>query len=60
MLSKLAPRVIKKIKKDLQDIPHLDSLILSNIFLCNFILVFWLAKLAIIFPTIYLFNTLRY
>ena len=42
----------------LQDIPHFDSLILSNTFLCNFLFVFWLAALAFIgpfmFPTIYL------
>ena len=27
----------------LQDAPHFDSLILLNTFLCNFLLVFWLA-----------------
>ena len=34
----------------LQDAPYFDSLILSNIFLCNFLLVFWLATLAFMGP----------
>ena len=38
---------------DSQEIPHIDSLILSNIFRWNFLLVFWLATLAFMFPTIY-------
>ena len=42
------------IHTDLQDFPHFDSLTLSNIFLYNFLLVFWLATLALIFPAIYL------
>ena len=35
------------------DVTHFDSLILSNIFLCNF-LVFWLAILAFMFSASYL------
>ena len=41
----------------LQDVPHFDFLILSNTFLCNFVLVFWQATLAfmgpLMFTTIY-------
>ena len=39
---------------DLQDVRHLDCLILSNTVLCSFLLVFWLVTLAFIFPAIYL------
>ena len=35
---------------DLQDVLHVDSLILSNTFPCSFHFVFWLATLAFIFP----------
>ena len=35
---------------DLQDVLHFDSLILSNIFWCNFLFVFWLATLAFTAP----------
>ena len=38
----------------LKDVPLFDSLILSNTFLCNFPLVFWLVTNALMFPVIYL------
>ena len=34
---------------DLQDVHQFDSLILSNIFICNCLLVFWLATIKFIF-----------
>ena len=39
---------------DLQYVPQFDCLILSDDFLFNFLLVFWLATLAFMFPAIYL------
>ena len=41
------------IHTDLQDVLHFDSLIFNHSFLCNFLLVFWLATLAFISPAIY-------
>ena len=40
----------------LQDVPHFDFLILSNTFLCNFVLVFWQATLAFMGP--FMFTTI--
>ena len=39
-------------------VPHFDSLILSNTFLYDFLLVYWLATLAFMFAAIHLFINL--
>ena len=39
---------------NLQYVPQFDCLILPDTFLCHFLLVFWLATLAFMFPAIYL------
>ena len=38
---------------ELRDVPHFDSLIFSNIFLCDLLFIFWLETLAFMFPAIY-------
>ena len=42
------------IHTDLQGVPYFDCWILSNTFLCNFLLAFWLTTLAFRFPAFYL------